>query len=275
MQASTQKQTLKITPVLKKEIIKIIDKRIEKSNLAKKDDLSEIKKIVREIVDIQKKTDVTLTELAEAQKRTEVKVEELAEAQKETKKSLQELAEAQKRTEVKVEELAEAQKETKKSLQELAEAQKETAIEVKELSKGLRGNRSEIGGLSRSMSYALENEAFRVIPKVLKEKYNIEILEKFVREEIRNKEINIFGRGKKDGEELIIVGEAKLRLDERRIKKGEDDDVFTELKEHVETVQQEYPNIKVIKLFITHYATKGFLRKAKEENIIVIQSFEW
>ena len=44
------------------------------------------------------------------------------------------------------------------------------------------------------------------------------------------KEINIFGKGKMDGKEVFVIGESKLRLDERREKA---EDVFEELEEKV------------------------------------------
>ncbi len=153
---------LKITLPLKREIIKIVDERI-KETLGS--DMRELKVIVRELAEVPKRSEQRLTrvekaieELTEAQRRTEQRVEELAEAQKETQKqvsrldkALQELAEAQKRTEQRAEELAEAQKRT------------ESAVEI--LVRGLNEVRRDVGGLSRTMSYAFENEAFRMLPK--------------------------------------------------------------------------------------------------------------
>ncbi|MCX7723863.1 MAG: hypothetical protein N2042_01275, partial [Thermodesulfovibrio sp.] len=98
-----------------------------------------------------------------------------------------------------------------------------------------------------------------------------EIKERFVREEIGGKEINIFARGRKNGADVIILGESKLRLGEKR----EIDKVFQEIEKKVEAVKREYKDIEIVKLLITHYATKTALKKAKQKDIIVIQSFEW
>jgi len=170
--------------------------------------------------------------------------------------------------------------ELKAIVKELAEAQRRTEIKVAELAedirilvRGLGETRSEVGGLSRSVSYALENEAYRGLPKVLKRSYGIELKDRLIRAEIGGKEINIFGRAKRDGRDVLVVGEAKLRLDERR-KKGERD-VFEELEEKGRAVRWEYGEEEIVSVLITHYATKGFMREAKERNIIVIQSFEW
>jgi hypothetical protein len=69
----------------------------------------------------------------------------------------------------------------------------------------------------------------------------------------------------------LVVGEAKARLDDRRVKR----DVFEELKDKVEAVLSEYGQAEIVQVLITNYATKGFLQQAKERGIIVVQSFEW
>jgi hypothetical protein len=191
----------------------------------------------------------------------------------ELKEIVRELANAQK-------ELAEAQKQSESRLSrletvvtELAEAQKRTEQEVATLASGLKQLRKELGGLSLTMSYAFENESYRMLPKVLKENYGIEIKEKLIRVEIGGKEINIFGKAKKNGKEVFIVGESKLRLDERKEQSIEE--VFNELEEKVKAVQNEYGKVDILKVLITHYATKGFQKKAKAKGIIIVQSFEW
>jgi len=230
METSKQGE-FKITPTIKKEIIKIVDERIREVHVTK-EDFSELKGIVGE--------------LAEAQKRTEQRVEELAEAQKRTEDRIT-------RLEVVVEELAEAQKRTEE--------------EIRRLAIGLDNLRGDVGGLSRSFGYAFENEAFRMLPGILKEKYGIEIMEKFIRAEIRDKEINILGFGKKDGADLVIVGEAKTRLERM--------DVFDELEEKINIVREEYKDKEVVKVLVTHFASKKILKVAEETGVIVVQSFEW
>jgi chromosome segregation ATPase len=256
-------------------------------NTVTKEEFKELKSIVSELIEAERKSEQrigrlegVIQELAEAQKRTEQRVEELAEAQKKSEErigsleiSMKELAEAQKRTEQRVEELAEAQKRTEQRVEELAEAQKKTEIQIEKLTKSHIELRQEFGGFTKTMSYAFENEAYRNLPIVLKNKYNIEVKEKFIRTEIGNKEINIFGRGKVDGKEIYIVGEAKLRVDEKRLKK--ELNIFKELNEKVKAIKEEYGDVEIIKIIVTHFAPKKFIEKAKEENIIVIQSFEW
>jgi len=229
----------KITPPIRQEMIKIIDARIREAHVTK-EDFSELKNIVKD--------------LAAAQKRTELKMEELVIAQKELAEAQKELAEAQKRSELKI--------------GEMAEAQKNTAVEIKKLTKSLNG---QIGGVGRSLGYALENEAYRHLPELLKRKYGIDVKEKMIRSQIGGKEINVFGRAEKDGREVLVVGEAKVRLDERR-KINED---FDELEEKVQAVMAEYGQKEIVKLLIAHYARKLALDMARDKGIIVVQSFEW
>ena len=141
-------------------------------------DFDDLKGVVRELAEAQKRTEnrldeltQTVQELAHAQKRTENRldaltqtVQELAHAQKRTELRVEELAEAQKRTEQRVEELAGAQKRTENRLEELVQtvkeltqAQKQTADE---LTKFRRAFESKIGGLGARWGMQTE-EAFR------------------------------------------------------------------------------------------------------------------
>jgi hypothetical protein len=139
--------------------------------------------------------------------------------------------------------------------------------------------RVEFGGFQRSMSYAFENEAFRMLPGVLKEKYGIEVTERFIRKEVRGKEINVFGRGRMNGREVLIIGEAKIRLEEKGMDREEKEkwieEIFDELEDKVKVVQEENRGIEIVRIFITHFATSTFLEEARKRGVIVIQSFEW
>ncbi|MBI1929671.1 hypothetical protein HYR99_36165 [Candidatus Poribacteria bacterium] len=207
------------------------------SELVKTSDFNELKAIVKD--------------LAEAQKRTELQVKELATSQKE-------LAEAQKRTELRVGELAEAQKRTEHQIQLLTKA-------VNEL-------RGEVGGLSTTFSYAFENETYRLLSKVLQATYGIQLTEKLIRTHLGGKEINILGKGTQAGKEIWIVGEVKLRLDERR---GKQKAIFDDLAEKARAVKAAYDATEIVKILVTHHARPGFLKEAKEREVIVVQSFEW
>ncbi len=241
------------------------------------EELKALSKTVTELAEAQKRTEQRLEELAEAQKRTDQKVAELAEAQKRTEQRLEELAEAQKRTDQKLAELAEAQKRTEEELKalsktvaELAEAQKKTEEEVRTLAQELKRTRQDLGGLSLSFSYAFENEAYRMLPQVLK-KYGLELEDKLIRKEIAGEEINFFATARKNGETVYIVGETKLRLDDTKKR----DDVFKQLEKKISAVKKVYGDVQIVPLIVTHFAKESMLKKAKERGILVVQSFEW
>jgi myosin heavy subunit len=178
-------------------------------------DLNELKGIVKELAEAQKRTEIKVEELAEAQKRTEIKVEELAEAQKRTEIKVEELAEAQKRTEIKVEELAEAQKRTEIKVEELVEVTKELAKDQKQI-------RSNLGGLSITVGYRLEDLSYKGLPELLKRDFEITLQERLKRKYVTDNEgsqieVNIVGKAHKDGKDIMIIGESKSQLSKNDI----------------------------------------------------------
>ncbi len=233
--------------------------------------VEELSKSQNELAEAQKRTEVRMGELAEAQKRTEVRMGELVEAQKRTEVRMGELAEAQKRTEVRMEGLVEAQKRTEVRMEELAEAQKRTEEEVRKLAIGLHDTRVHLGGLSRSFGYAFENEAYRNLPKLLYDRYGYEVKERVVRAEVGGKEINFFGKAIKNGKEIYIVGESKVRLDEGQWRS----EVFEYLQEKINAIREVYGDVPILPILVTHFATQGFIKEATQKGIIVIQSYEW
>ncbi|MCX8028034.1 MAG: hypothetical protein N3A62_09325 [Thermodesulfovibrionales bacterium] len=176
--------TLQIYEELKEDISEVAAKKIassigkvytELANMVTKTEFNELKEIVRE--------------LAEAQKRTEEKVEELAEAQK--------------RTEQKVEELAEAQKATQKELRELIGEHKKT--------------RQQVGSLSHTVGYVLEDRAYIGLPKLLKRDFDIEIIKPIRRDYVeispnRFVEINIIAEARINNKDGWILGDCKTQI---------------------------------------------------------------
>jgi hypothetical protein len=222
-------------------LVKVVTKAIAESQqeLVKAKDFNELKEITKQIGE-------KINELANAQQRTEVRMGELANAQQRTEVRMGELANAQQRTEVRMGELAQA-------IKSLTEVEKDT--------------REQLGGLSKSMGYALENEAFRFLPVYL-QNLGLEITEKFIRTEIDGEEINLFARGKKNGKEVIIIGESDLRLTKAWKK-------IEQIERKVAVVQKNFPGVDIIKVLVTHYAKPAVAEKIKEKGIILLHSYEW
>ncbi|CAN2039020.1 Chordopoxvirus fusion protein [Candidatus Magnetomoraceae bacterium gMMP-15] len=281
LEKSRQESVTKIEFIELKEIVK--DLAINQQELAEAQ---------KELTQAQKETKQSIKELSEAQKETKQSIKELSDDQKKikesirelsqvTKQSIKELTEDQKEVKQSIKELSQETKqsikelsqETKQSIKELSQAQKEltdaqkqTEKEVAKLARGLKATRSQVGGLSKSVAYALENEAFQKIPKYLKNHFQLEIKEHFVRSYIGGEEINLFAKAKQNGEDVLIVGESVLKLDDRSKMK--------QLKKNVEAVKRHY-DYPIIPLLITHFGRPDILEKAREEGIIIVQSFEW
>ena len=269
----------KFTGVFDPEQAQVLAEAISEvyGELARARDLRELKRAVQDLAEAQKRTEVRveglaarMEELAEAQKRTEQRVEELAEAQKRTEQRVERLAQAQEALAQALASLTRAQEGSQRQIQELARAQEESQRQIQELTRQMVEVRRELGGLGRSMSYALENEAYRMLPPFLAEKHGIQVTQRFVRTYIGDEEINLFGRGRRNGREVLIVGEVKVRLEE-----GRREDSLEQLEEKARVVQEAYPGEELVLLLVTHHAHPGILQKAQARGILVVQSFEW
>lgn len=145
-----------------------------------KDEFKELKEIVRELAEAQKRTEARVEELAEAQKRTEARVEELAEAQKRTEQELQLLTAEHRKTRKQVGGLAmtvgyRLEDEAFKALPSLLK--RDHGIEIE-------------GRLKRQ--FVADNKA-RMI------------------------EVNIFGKALRDGRQIVILGESKSQLSKKLV----------------------------------------------------------
>jgi uncharacterized coiled-coil protein SlyX len=217
------------------------------NDLAKASDFTELREIMRDLAEAQAKTEQTMDKLG---------------------KRMDGLAAAQAKTEQTMNKLAEAQAKTEEAIRKLTGEMGNVKTELGGLSRSMGDVKTELGGLSRSMGYAMENEAYRHLPRFLQEAYGIELTERFVRKEIDGEEINIFGRGKRAGREVLVIGESALRITSAGKKLGQ-------LDRKLKAVRKAYPEAEVVEVLIAHYATPEVLEQVREKGIIVVQSFEW
>ena len=132
----------------------------------------------------------------------------------ELKEIVKELAEAQNRTEARVEELAEAQKRTECEVGELAK-------EMRGLARGQKQLQRQVGGLSNTVGYDLEDKAYPILPALLKRDFGIEVGRLYRRFLVypdgRDDEVNIYGEGIRNGQRVYVIGEAKAQLGRRDV----------------------------------------------------------
>ncbi|MDM7327613.1 MAG: hypothetical protein P3X23_010950 [Thermosynechococcus sp. Uc] len=169
--------------------------------VVKAKDFNELKSIVADLAQAQKRTEERVEELAQAQKRTEERVEELAQAQKRTEERVEELAQAQKRTEEQVVQLAAA-------VDRLSAAQERTERAVRQLAR-------QVGGLSEALGGSLEDLALEVVPEILEYRWGMEI-------EFCNRdtlplgngeyEFDLVIRGQVEGRPVLVLGEVKSNI---------------------------------------------------------------
>lgn len=182
----------------------------------------------------------------------------------ELKAIVKELAEAQARTEQRVGELAEAQKRTEQRVEELAEVLAKLVQEHRE-------TRKQLGGISMTIGYTLENEAFRALPALLQKDFGIVVKGRLKRQYVTDREgkpleVNILGEGQQDGKELVIIGEAKSQLSKNDV------DAFIRRRLHrLEGVFKD-----VFSILVTHMTTDPEVEEyAKEKGIALYYSYDF
>ena len=210
-------------------------------------------------------------ELAEAQKRSEARLDRLGQ-------TVAELAEAQKRSEARLDrleqtvaELAEAQKRTELRLEELARAQLRTEETVRQLVVDMKHVKEELGGLSHAVGYGLENLAYRTLPRLLRERWNLTITEplrrRFLAIDGRSVEVNVWGMASRpDGSLVRVVGEAKTRLSASKHFKG--------VERLLNLTRPLWEAEESFVVLVCHVALPGVEEEARERGWWVVESWE-
>jgi len=93
-----------------------------------------------------------------------------------------------------IEELAQAQKKTEQRVEELAQAQKRTEEELCSLVREHAKTREMVAGLSDTVGYGLENQAYKALPRLLERDFDLKIKDRLARRYI------VYKDGKEDEE---------------------------------------------------------------------------
>ena len=236
-------------------------KRNEKS-------IGELRSAVSDLMEAQRrneerftKLEQSIAELIEAQKRNEERFLSLEESVRELRATVSELVEAQKRNEERfgrleqaVAELIEAQRRNEerfarleervlnleevvagliKTVQELTEQVRILAIDQDRINK-------QLGGLSNTIGYMLENESYKHLPALLERDFGIKVKTRLKRGYVADKEgnkieVNIFGEAEKNGKIITIIGECKSQLSKN--------DVDNFIRKKLSRLEGVYPDI--------------------------------
>lgn len=230
-------------------------KALTERDIVRASDFSELKGIIKELAEAQRASEVRIGRL-------EVVVGELAEAQRRTEKRVEELAEVQRRIEERLGRLETV-------VTAMAEALRSMEQAIEKLVVGLTNTRADLGGLQRSFGYMLENEAYRSLPAIMQKRFGVEVKERFLRKYFMlsdgtEVEINVLGKGLKNGDEVTIIGEAKSILE------GKDVDRFLDVLEGLKHVVSG----QVLRIFVTHSARPSVEKFATDNRIQVIYTYE-
>ncbi|MDI9570503.1 MAG: hypothetical protein QM278_07245 [Pseudomonadota bacterium] len=203
----------RLDPDLKEVMISMVEEwERYREDMVTKVEFGDLREIVKELAEAQKRTEIKVAELVEAQKRTDAKVAELTEAQKRTEIKVAELAEAQKRTDAKVAELTEAQKRTEAALQALTQ-------EVRALTADHKETRRQLGGLAQSVGYVLEDRIAPHVADFAKKIFGVDIAlldrRNLIYEDGKYDELNIYAEGAKNDRPAYVIGECKSQPGKR------------------------------------------------------------
>jgi len=120
-----------------------------------------------------------------------------------------------------------------KTVQELTEQVRILAIDQDRINK-------QLGGLSNTIGYMLENESYKHLPALLERDFGIKVKTRLKRGYVADKEgnkieVNIFGEAEKNGKIITIIGECKSQLSKN--------DVDNFIRKKLSRLEGVYPDI--------------------------------
>jgi outer membrane murein-binding lipoprotein Lpp len=187
-----------------------LEQSLRQQFAVRREDIDALRSDVRELAAAQQRSEQRLDRieavverLVVAQERTEQRIEELALAQQRSEQRLDQLEETMER-------LAAAQERTERELHSLVGAVEKLADEHQE-------TRRQLGGLTMTIGYQLEDLAYKALPGLLLRDYDLAVQGRLQRGYVadsKNKprEVNILGTARRNGDLVTIVGESKAQL---------------------------------------------------------------
>jgi len=158
-----------------------------------------------------------------------------------------------------------------KSINELAEAQKKTEETLNTLTREFKDFKRQVGDITDTVGYTLENASYRALPRLLKKDYGVEVRGRLRRGYLKDQrgrhiEVNILGEGRKNGKKVLIVGESKARLS----KKGVREFINERLKRFGDLYGEIFP------VLVTHMISEHDVEEyAREHDIALYYSYEF
>ena len=108
------------------------------------------------------------------------------------------------------------------AVEKLAKAQARTEWNLGTLTAAFEGLKTEVKSLSDTVGLGLEDLGSAVLPSYIERTYGISAVtfsRKFITIDGKGIEINLYAEGKRDGETIILLGEAKNRIRKAEVSK--------------------------------------------------------
>ena len=236
-------------PDAAEKIIEVIGSVFDEiKNSVTKTEFHELKEVVRD--------------LALAQRSTEDSVQKLSHNVQQMAGQLSQLTERVDTLAVRMDQLTEKVDQLSSNVQDIVRESKIATEERKEIWR-------QIGGMSHTIGYFLEDKSYPVLPHLLERDHSIIIQDKLKRgflEIPKNKfvEINIWGKGTRSGMKVEIIGEAKTQL-----KKKDVDKLLMTVK-----AVENYIRAQIVPVCVTFQTSPHVQKYAKEKGVIVYFSYE-
>ena len=226
---------------------------------------------IAELVQVTQQHSREIAELREMTQKNTQAIAELrqtvAELVQMTKQNTEAIVELRQTTQQHSEEISDL----RRTVQELVEVQKQTQEDIRRLTWGLDDLRKQVGGLSMTIGYTLENAAYKALPYLLNRDYGLQIDGELTRRFVEDNqgehiEVNIFGQARRNGETLTIVGESKAQLSKN--------DVDSFLRRQVQRLQGRYPNL--FPVLVVHMTSEWDVEAyARELGVAVYFSYQF
>ncbi len=276
------KQTM--DPTAAEKIVDVIGSVYEElKNSVTKTEFNELKEIVRDLAEAQKRTEIRVEELAVAQKNTEIRLEKLTESVDKLTERVDALAGRMDQLTERVDALAGRMDQLTERVDALAGrmdqlTERVDALtvnmsrlerKVEDLVGEMKVFKRELGGLSHTVGYRLEDEAMKSLPALLKQDHSITVKGRLIRDYVeispkRYVELNIWGHGLKDGTPVEIIGEAKSQLKKRDV------DQFIQTIKNLEPVI----NRPIVPVVITYQTSPDVRQYVRSKEMILYFSYE-
>jgi predicted nuclease with TOPRIM domain len=262
------KQTM--DPTAAEKIVDVIGSVYEElRNSVTKTEFNELKEIVRELAervsDLTKRVDtltIRMDELTQRVGALTIRMDELTQRVGALTIRMDELTQRVGALTIRMDELT-------VNVSRLEHTVEDLVGEMKRMKVTMHDMKQEIGGLSHTVGYRLEDEAMKSLPSLLKRDFSIDTEGTLVRDYIeigpkKYVELNIWGHGLRSGKPVEIIGEAKSQL-----KKKDVDQFLQTLK-----ILEPLINKPIVPLLVTYQTSVDVRRYIQGKNIALYFSYQ-